>query len=383
MKYKSISRDIAFLWLLFGIMVQISACASKAGTIQASTLPQNTKTMVIQRTESQVPSSTPSVAVETTEIAASTRTSDAKTVAALQIQPSWTSRPSATLSPTNTPIYPRPTVAPLKAHEWAPEPILIQMGGYGGDGCCYFGFPPSFILYSDGLFIMSNLVGRNFEYRPLFNRLERKEMCQLLNTIDQNGFFDYDPRVFQSPFAGAGSTYIQVDAWQSKYVNHGSLYYFIFGDYENEFENCDDCLPVILPEMENTFRLLVGYNPGGMKYYIPEQLLVWLLYPYSDETGKPWPLKSPSLADLLEERGSDYDRDPVAVDGDTVQDWFGVINNGVYYQGDLRVEIKARPMWPYETPGNYGPIIINPDSDAFPDTLNCKVVDGILPIPTE
>ncbi|MBW8011750.1 MAG: hypothetical protein FVQ83_11005 [Chloroflexi bacterium] len=292
--------------------------------------------------------------------------------------PAVTKYPTMGSSPTSRPVL------PLIEHEWVPEPVLVERGYNDGDGGISIDYPPYLRLYGDGMLVMS-IYREEFGYRPMYKNLARGEVCRLLNSIDQTGFLNYDPRIYQSPFDGGGENYIKVESWRSNYISHTELAGFINGMWYEFFEELGriEDSPVILPALKDTYRLLANYEPDGMRSYYPQNMIVWLLEAYTDDPGEPWPLSSISLNELLEQRNSDYEEIPIIIGDPNIGEWFNQIDNGIYYQGNLRLDIYARPMWPYEILGESGTLLPDPNAELPTDPISCYPSDGVLPIPTE
>ncbi len=148
------------------------------------------------------------------------------------LTPTRTPTPTPTVTPTPTPL----PVAPLVAHDWTTEPVLLRFGQIGGDGADPLDYSlPSLILYSDGTLIYrqwaesSDGAGRLQLWQV---DLDRQKICALLNTIDQAGFFDYDPKTYVPEgqylsFDGSSSTVIEVNAWRSKHISLYGLWVFL------------------------------------------------------------------------------------------------------------------------------------------------------------
>lgn len=79
---------------------------------------------------------------------------------------------------------------PLRKHIWLANPILIQFGFVGGDGAAQWQaqFPHEFVLYADGTLIKT----MTFRDTPVIyqSKLNRREVCQWLYTIEQTGFLE-------------------------------------------------------------------------------------------------------------------------------------------------------------------------------------------------
>jgi hypothetical protein len=143
----------------------------------------------------------------------------------------------------------------LTAHEWQPAPILISFGTFAGDGGV--SGPPELTLLGDGNLYV-NEGGELYK-----GELQEEEVCKLLNTIDQSGFFAYDPRVINYDFMGdgGGGGYMNVDAWQSQHFYLMDLEAYVNGEVDDEGRYS----PPILNPIVDTFRLLESYRPSQLQ----------------------------------------------------------------------------------------------------------------------
>lgn len=284
------------------------------------------------------------------------------------LTPTITLTPTLTITPTKVP--------PLVAHTWQPEHVLVKLQHSRGDSSFKAQSPPTLILYANGQLIISG-QSRDFQFQPMTKVLSQSESCALLNTIDQVGFFDYDDSTYD-PGIDNGVTQIQVDAWRSNISYNTVLPSMIYCTYDN----CDLASPdlVILPAIRNTFLLLDNYYVEGLRPYKSDQLLVWLSPPWN-ESGVPWPLESISLADLLSLRNSEKNSLPVILEGSIISEWVENVPNGVYEEGELKLAVYSRPLWPYEYVKSGWTVDIPDPAIPPPDfTLSCSPEDGVLPI---
>lgn len=137
------------------------------------------------------------------------------------LTPTHTDTPVPTLTPSLTPTQ----VAPLQAHTFVPEDLLIEMTIGCGDGGCDrpFANNPILYLYANGLLVKFP----DWDEAPVYTYLSRKEMCRVLNTIDQTGFFDYDDGEYQSPWDGGGGLYFNISTWESNSTALSMFWYFV------------------------------------------------------------------------------------------------------------------------------------------------------------
>jgi hypothetical protein len=158
----------------------------------------------------------------------------------------------------------------------------------------------------------------------------------------------------------------------------------------------------VSPALRSAYYFLNQYPETGFEVYKPVRLGVWIVpadYVLSDfeSTAQTWQLENVSLQYLL-------DRSSVYVSG-SEERFVELYNNdakSLYaYLGETDavhvfvknnpdgtqkyIALKARPLLPYETLGDYGAqISVLPDPN-FPKLnlkLSCVPSDGILSIPT-
>jgi len=193
-------------------------------------------------------------------------------LSATPIVPTAFPTPNASLIPS----LPEATTTPtpqLTAHPWIPEAVLIELGESGGDG--NFGpYIPDLILYADGNLIFQSSGGLRRK------QLERQEICALLNTVEQSGFFDYDSAkddysVDGAPFIGGAVTRLQVNAWRSKQIALAELA-IILEDPGSlaAWDACPDCsdAPTIPSSLRDVYQLLKHYRPGEARPYQPSRI---------------------------------------------------------------------------------------------------------------
>lgn len=365
-------RLLTFMVLILSL---VSGCANPART---EIIPNNTLTSQVTST----PSSTTRPAVQKT---LEKDLAELDPVATYTPGPP-TATPTATITPTPTVTLTSTAQPPLAAHTWELDPILIQMETSSGDGCCTYTSPPELVLYANGLFIRAGY--ENNRYAMLARKLDRQEMCALLNTIDQAGFFDYDPSVYQDPMDGLAITSISIHAWRKQMIYGQVLRTWIYegGDWWRKTCDSPDCAPppVILPALANTYQLLDQYDPGGLEILPARQWLVWLDPEPKDYTPKPWPISGFSLETLVKAAEQNEDLLVIVDDPAKIEAIQKNLEWGKYYgDGEMKRTVYARPLWPYESHLlSYAPGI----PTALPvagagATLTCNPEDGILPIP--
>lgn len=284
---------------------------------------------------------------------------------------------------------------PLQDHTWVPQSIQIFVDKSPGDGGGSYDFPPELILFGDKQLIISNPQSEWFTFKPLTKALSREETCKLLNTIDQVGYFDYDYTTYRPPFEGSQYTHIAVDSWRSNTSWNQALERFVW-DFDLDEWLWPSPPPVVLPAIADTYKLLASFSPIGLEPYQPEKLILWLQTPYGEINSQAWPINTMSLDQLVQIRREQHpeveefiegipiiDSYPIIIEGDFVTDWLAKeIKNGIYSQGNLTYEVLVRPLWPFEALNEHGNTFIDETIIPTPtEAIQCKVSDGVLPIP--
>ena len=302
-----------------------------------------------------------------------------------------TASPPLPTSPTpansTTPVATPSPVAPLAGHEWDPQPVLVYFDATGGDGCCLHPFPPSLVLYADGTFFTMRWDEKWFLEN---GHLERVQICELPNTIDQIGFFDYDEASYSidmtnPPVDGSATWQITANAWRTKTVRLyalGSLVRMhddlLSGDWPDR-----PPLPTILPAIRNTYSFLSTYAPTAERYASPQSLALWVeppLEPFnsSREGPRPWPLAHPRLSDLLvqTEAVGKWDEPGAFLTGSEARAVYSSFDYAIadfglpFTEAGLTYQVFALPVLPGEMGSPYPPI---------PPSMACSPSDGLIP----
>ncbi len=344
-------------------------------------------------------------------------TASASLTPSLTLQPTRTRYPTHTLIPSLTPF---PTFTPsatriyrpLVEHEWKPETVLIRfnvdsIGDGGGD--IYVPPPPSFILYADGsLFISRNDI--------LYRKLDREEVCEILNTIDKIGYFDYDPAGYdfiggRSIVLGApGSVSIEINTWKSSRGDYYELGFYLqeelTGDLAKDLRKQGydmskrEGWPTVAPELRNTYYFLNEYPVENFEIYQPERLGLWISsidpdfiasYSYYGQPKK-WSIKK-TLTEMFDSINASITtyNDYALLNGTEARTVYKYLEQfhgtGVFYDENIKGEkifflVSERPLLPYEKLDYHSSQIPDPDTPKPNFTLTCYPLDGILRIPT-
>lgn len=253
---------------------------------------------------------------------------------------------------------------------------------------------PQLILYADGSLLRRVCTAGACGYEQ--SNLPRQAVCQLLNSIDQLGFLDYDPVTYQPPAVGNHSVYFEVQAWRSNAARLDMLDRWIADPTWLETERkCPGCStpPQIPPALANTFRLLWDYTPAKASTYQPQQLAVWLQKPAV--LGKPlqWTLASTRLADLAARAACPDGRLGQAVvlsppESNQVAGYISGAITGLFgssaplfSEGDLTLQVETQWLLPEEAPATCSlpsGMLPGPDVPTPAATLACLPADGTL-----
>lgn len=300
-----------------------------------------------------------------------------------------------TLFPTITGTPTPPVPPPLSLHEWLPEPLLLVFDDTGGNG----GYPPppDLLLYADGQLI-ANYYGFGNKPGRWHTQLTRGEVCQVLNTIEQTGFLNFDPTSYNYvPLGGGPTTHIVVNAW-------GSIDYWfshlidLVGDpgyVDSYLQGCDYCpVPYVSPAISEAYLFLSNYEPPRLKKYVSE-ILAYSVYEYLDyvpgkfdQESAAWTLDNLALMDTLEISGCGNVGAITTVEYSMADQIIEMLRLSVYgyFTEDGRIfQVDARPLYPYEVM----PLCGRVTSYGVPQVeipnltpMSCYAEDGILPIPT-
>ncbi len=281
--------------------------------------------------------------------------------------------PRATRNPTVVPTPTSTPVPPLVAHEWSQsESLLIFARSRGGLPPGFWGsYPVDFTLLPNGELYLLKKNG-DLGYVILATTLSRQATCYLLNSIDQAGFFDYDPLSYYmedgryNPMPGGvtdmGGTCISVQAWRTNSVGLYAFTGSLQAQAEDQLKGTPPPgFPVILPAIRDTYTLLDDYvvSPDTLHLLKPERLGVWLFgagEPAGTRDPIEWPLSTHALAAQQSAQWGGPTGGPPAMiltgeDGARVFDALGetlYVNGTLVREGDKLYWVFARPLLPNE-----------------------------------
>lgn len=377
------------IWVILLFTLILSACTLSSGVGVTSTPISLTSTLKADARKTQYAVAAERVQANmTTTMFSLILTSQAPT-----LTPTLTLTPS--LSPTITLTPTPPTPPPLSMHEWLPEPLLLVFDDTGSNG----GYPPppDILLYADGQLIV-NYYGVGNKSGRWHTQLSRGEVCQVLNTIEQTGFLNFDPTSYNFvPLGGGPTTHIVVDAWRSTDYWFSHLVDLMGnpGFVDGYLQGCDFCpIPYVSPAITETYLFLSNYKPPRLKKYVSE---TWALSVYEyldyvpenfDQESAPWTLDNPGLIDTLQSSGCRNSGTITTFDYSMANQIFEMLDlsfEGYFTEGGRKFQVNARSMYPYEVLPQCGTIT----SYGIPQVeipnlarMSCYVEDGTLPIPT-
>lgn len=301
-----------------------------------------------------------------------------------------TSKPIFT--PTISPAQTSTPVPTLIAHEWIPNDPLIAFGGSGGDGGCGFEYtlPLQFSLLSNGEVYILNWSEDLGNYQLKMAVLSRQNTCNLLNSIDQAGFFDYDPSTYINepnwypPIQGVGRTHISVQAWKSNSVDLYGLGAFI--NQENEIRQslteCATCpelkFPNILPSIRKTYQILGNYDTPNLEIYQPARIGLWVDTDTGPENALPWPVESVKLSQVIFHQKDNESSPNIILTGLEAKAAYQLFNNNInvcginVIEGEKTYRVFARPLLPNEYLS---------EAIIQSETISCSPSDGWMEIP--
>lgn len=306
--------------------------------------------------------------------------------------------PTATRRPTTpTPIpsteistfttTPGPVIDSLGNITWHPQEVLIASEVGGGDGAG-FDYPPEFVLLWDGTLLQA---GGNQNGPPYISKLDRPEMCKILNTVDASGFFS-EESFYNFPFDGAGSQYITVNAWKSNSSGSQVFSYALSGApyYDGLF--CRDCpIPseetIIQPGLANVYFLLKDYVSSDRKLAPVDKLNVYFTS-VNDQPTNDWPITSISSSELIQMCEDAYCYDTgMIIDGEAAREFENKIKSDQVFVvesflGSMPFRVSYRAIWPYEPSIMYYSSIDKNQYPAPPPDfqLTCNSSDGQFPL---
>ncbi len=245
------------------------------------------------------------------------------------------------------------------------------------------------ILYSDGRLITNELLPQEndeMEFILQERQLTTQQICSLLNTVEQTGFFDYDIAEYEDGVGLASYTWIEVNGQRSR-----QLYLHALGRPEAD------------PALLDTYRLLANLVGIDRMSYQPERVAVWIqplegeqdFRDVMDDRGE-WSLERLSLQELAGQAVPSEDpfnhRGGITViEGENASALYDLFEGApyphterIYSQNGQKYFVAVRALLPYETSGGQvgqSPVIPSPDLPIEPSQLTCSPADGLMEVP--
>lgn len=291
-----------------------------------------------------------------------------------------TRAPSSTPVPTEILRTATPTRLPsprIRKQSFDPPSVLAVLTIGQGDGGPLFYIPDNLILYGNGQLILKR--------DPLLRRkLPRKEICRLLYTIEQTGYFDIEPSMFDYFGDGGQITILYVGGWDRNTLFHDYIPDLIFEDhplYQGNQEYFPN--PYIPAGLLETFLLFNDFHPEGMQYYEPQYHFFSVEPWFNTFDSIEWPVKSHPISDLIRSKSNEYGQTLRIISRDELPGDIDTLNTGAYFEGDNFYYVQSRPAWPYEVIDESGHLVdLGPPASELTEPIECFVSDGVLPIPT-
>jgi hypothetical protein len=308
-----------------------------------------------------------------------------------QLRATWTIRPTQptstiTVTPSITPRPPTPTsppVPPLSSHAWEPEKVLISFGHTGGDGGNDFDNPPTLTLLGNGMLYEYRYSQELDGLRLYEAQLTEQKVCQLINTIDQTGFLQYDENVVDRNQMGDGApdTYILIHAWRDKEIWFPSLPFFIEGD----LINYEYYIPPILPALSSTYKLLKSYEPNNLQLSSRQTLALFVEEVRRSNKATPWPKNVFSLGDFFDNSNCKNLAIKKFIGPEVVKilALFPFENWGVFEENGRFFSVEEKSIYPEESfPAcdaySFRPPVLEV---TLPNSYSCTPEDGVRQIP--
>jgi hypothetical protein len=250
--------------------------------------------------------------------------------------------------PISTPTEkPMPTAAPTSvptSHQWESGPVVAEIAPVAGYMEPYeaWGYMPSVVVYANGLVISSSFYGPMTQVS-----LSRSELCSLLYTIDESGFFDFQEDDYHpTPTVDAGSTNLAVHAWRSNEIG-------ILGDADDEYQ------PNPFPSaLGRTIQALNSFQHAPKAVpYLPDQMIL-LIFRTDDHGNAPveeWPSSMPAIATLAPGGVPFGNPITVSLHGKDAVTAYSLLKKGLtqfFGEGNRLYQVTARPVLPFEIAGS-------------------------------
>jgi len=255
-------------------------------------------------------------------------------------------------------------------HEWAAKPVLIKFGLDPQIPAPFWvirGVVPQLVLYADGsLFITKDGVTQQAQ-------LTQQEICALLNSIEQSGFFDVDLSAYNDSLKKVlvgESTFsiIEVNAWRSR-----SEVLEIVLNYPG----------VTTPStLRQVVTLLSSYTPSRLTPYQFTQIAIVIhKYPTNspNKFDEAWPASQP-LEKLFEQGTAFRDEQDSAsiLTGGFAEEVWAKTKGGGFTENGNQYAVSMRPLLPDEPLESALGRFSGPVTSTV--RLACSPADGVVSI---
>jgi hypothetical protein len=216
------------------------------------------------------------------------------------VSPTWTPRPTQTLTVTPTPSYSTKQVLLNYTINGFHTRYETYYADYGSNGWS------ELVLYTDGQLI---IPGKTFQQKIL----SKDEINQLFSELEAKGFFS----LTQDNLYNFGNQD------PPKIVDGTTYCVLTIGKREQNLCAYEPYNSFLAPEMKNILQFINKYHPKGMTPYFPDRILLWIR-PYVEnlpEKAIPWPEKFSSL--------ETSDEKIMYFDGDAAKEIFALFGNKV------------------------------------------------------
>lgn len=237
----------------------------------------------------------------------------------------------------------KPVDAPT-SHTWDAPPILAVLyegPGYSPAEYAFSSATPTFVLYADGrvVVVRSCYTVECEKHMILESHLGPEEVCEVLQSIESYGYFDFDMASYHGlGMTDAGTTWIAVNSWHTRTVSAYAL-----GGAINQNLN--------VPEgLAKTFKRLESFDLPLAKPYRPSRVAVMVTKTEFSPEMPNWPLSTPTLSELI--RSVNQATGYLTLEGQPAQQIYDLIGENVmqaFQENGVAYRVTPRPMLPLET----------------------------------
>ncbi len=224
---------------------------------------------------------------------------------------------------------------------------------------------PDLVIYRDGTVISQSIKaiepGGDYTFTLSEGHLDTPELCALLVQVESDGFFDFDPAMYQAvDVTDSEFTEVAVRAWRQRAISNYALGFTIAEATTPSPEY--ELNPQVPEGLARTYTWLSSYVPPNAQPYTPKRVQLWIwIIPEEDSNGlstAQWEVDGISLATLLAEHSpTDAWGVPstlLEAEGEQagqLWDALGTSRVGYYKEGTLGYIVAIRPLLPLESRG--------------------------------